>query len=102
MEHKAEISVRNQATEPMEASSLTLEIYQYLLQVSREKIQPLPTITKIAQDLNISRQRIYQWINGQITAPEISAYLKSVTEISFPERLIGKNVSEVRQFFRIR
>jgi len=102
MEHKPEILNNSEALKPTMAAAMILEIYQYLLRVSSGKIIPLPSITEIARQLGISRQAVYQWINGDIKCPKLAEYIKTVTEISFPVRLKDENVTAARHLFRIR
>ena len=81
---------------------ITYEIYQYLLQLSSNKIKPLPKITNIAKEIGISRAAIYAWINGDFGSEKITEYLKRVTGISFPVRVPDDKINTMRILFRIR
>ena len=81
---------------------LSIELYQYFLNLSSGKIPALPSITRIGQEINISRQAIYQWANGQIACPKIVRYLKEVTDITFPVKLSEQEISRVRNILHIR
>lgn len=77
-------------------NELSIEIYQYLLQMSTGKISPLPAIVDIAHEIKISRNAIYRWANGEISCPRIVAYLKDVTGINFPVKLSAKNIPSAK------
>jgi len=52
---------------------------------------------KIAKYLQISRQAVYKWLNGEMSSTKISKYVNTVLSTSFPARLDADSSTKAKK-----
>jgi hypothetical protein len=54
--------------------------------------------TNIAKSLQISRQAVYRWLNGEMSSTRIAGHVNSVLSTTFPARLEGKYLAQIKKY----